>query len=76
MGWLYFDNLSKCDKVYQLTKVLKRSILVKEQLKEAGMILDPNPIDQREEELRSICRSLGLTEEMPDMPKNKISVLT
>ena len=28
-----------------------------------------------EEELRSICRSLGLTEDMPDMPREKIEEL-
>ena len=39
------------------------------------MILDPNPIDEREEELKHICRSLGLTEEMPDMPIEKIKEL-
>ena len=67
-----FDRLFHFNKY---GKPLKENKDVKEQLKEAGMILDPNPIDQREEELRNICRSLGLTEEMPDMPKNKIKEL-
>ena len=56
-------------------KPLKEDKETKELLKEAGMILDPNPIDEREQELKNICRSLGLTEDMPDMPKEKIKEL-
>ncbi|MBT6795922.1 hypothetical protein HOA97_03195 [bacterium] len=56
-------------------KPLKEDKETRTMLKDVGMILDPNPISEREEELKNICRSLGLTEEMPDMPKNKIKEL-
>ena len=56
-------------------KPLKEDKETKEMLKDVGMILDPNPIDEREAELKNICRSLGLTEDMPDMPKDKIKEL-
>ena len=42
-------------------KPLKEDKDTRSLLKDLGMIMDPNPIDEREAELRNICKSLGLS---------------
>lgn len=54
---------------------LKEDQAVKEQLRECRMLQPMDPLPGRDEELKHICRMFGLSEDMPDMPKEKIRAL-
>ena len=54
---------------------LKEDQAVKEQLRECRMLQPMDPLPGRDEELKHICRMFGLSEDMPDMPKDKIRAL-
>ena len=45
---------------------------VRAELEGQKLIQPMDPLPGREEELRHICRMFGFTEDMPDMPKEKI----
>jgi len=45
---------------------------VREQLEDENLIQPMDPLPGREEEIKHICRMFGFTEDMPDMPKDKI----
>jgi len=45
---------------------------VRKELELENLIQPMDPLPGREEELKHICRMFGFTEEMPDMPKEKI----
>lgn len=51
---------------------LEEDSVVREELVLEGLIQPMDPLPGREEELKHICRMFGFTEEMPDMPKDKI----
>ena len=45
---------------------------VRQELVEEKLIQPMDPLPGREEELQHLCRMFGFTEDMPDMPKDKI----
>lgn len=51
---------------------LEEDSVVREELVLEGLIQPMDPLPGREEELKHICRMFGFTEEMSDMPKDKI----
>lgn len=51
---------------------LKEDKEVREQLVSRNLIQPMDPLPGRDEEIKHICRMFGFTEEMPDMPKDKI----
>ena len=51
---------------------LKEDKEVRKQLEDENLIQPMDPLPGREEEIRHICRMFGFTEDMPDMPKEKI----
>ncbi len=51
---------------------LKEDKEVREQLVSRYLIQPMDPLPGRDEEIKHICRMFGFTEEMPDMPKDKI----
>ena len=67
-----FDRLFHYNKY---GKPYKEDKNVKEELSDLGMIQPMDPLPGREEELKHICRMFGFTEDMPDMPKDKIKEL-
>ncbi len=54
---------------------LKEDPEVRQELRDKDMIQPSAPLPGRDEELRHICRMFGFTEDMPDMPKEKIRAL-
>lgn len=51
---------------------LKEDKEVREQLENENLIQPMDPLPGREEEIKHICRMFGFTEDMADMPKDKI----
>lgn len=54
---------------------LKEDPEIRQELRDNNMIQPSAPLPGRDEELRHICRMFGFTEDMPDMPKEKIRAL-